>query len=144
MRKTAVVLGLTLGLLLCHAVPVSAQVPDAVIELSGASVAAGVGSSWGSGTLIFQGKRYPLKTSGFTLASVGVVEYAAVGSVTGLKRVPDIDGVYTAVPAGTTVAGGTSTTAIENQNGVTIQMTSTTEGVSLMPATEGVRIVLAQ
>lgn len=144
MRKTITMLGLGLGLLLSQAMPASAQAPDAVIELSGGSVAAGVGYSWGSGTLIFHGKRYPLKVSGVSLASVGVDAYTAAGSVIGLKRVEDINGVYTAASAGATLAGGGSATAMQNQHGVTIHMTSTTEGLSLTLAAEGVQISLAQ
>jgi hypothetical protein len=144
MRKTVAVLGLGLGLLLDHAVPASAQTPDAAIELSGGSVAAGVGFRWGSGTLIFQGKRYPLKVNGLSLVSVGVNQYSASGSVTGLRRVEDIDGVYVAASAGATVAGGAGATAMSNLNGVTIEMTSATEGLSLTLAGEGVQISLAQ
>ncbi|HEX9462645.1 MAG TPA: hypothetical protein VGB82_08595 [Alphaproteobacteria bacterium] len=143
MRKTISMLGLGLGLLLSHPLPASAQAPDAVIELSGGSAAAGIGYSWGHGTLIFHGKRYPVTVSGFSLASVGVDEYTATGSVVGLKRVQDINGVYTAASAGATVAGGASATAMENQNGVTIHMTSTTEGLNLTLAAEGVQIALA-
>ncbi len=34
------------------------QGPDGTIELSGGSVAVGIGYSWGSGKLVFQGKQY--------------------------------------------------------------------------------------
>src|SRR5258708_29477741 len=104
MRKTVGVLGMGFGLLFGHAVPALAQAPDALIELSGGSVAAGVGFRWGSGTLTFQGKRYPLTVSGLALVSVGIDEYTAAGSVTGLKRVQDIDGAYAAASVGVTVA----------------------------------------
>jgi hypothetical protein len=60
MRRFFTMLAVGLGLSLVQAFPTSAQVPDGVIELSGGSVAAGIGFSWGSGTLIFQGQRYPL------------------------------------------------------------------------------------
>ena len=142
MRKTLIAVGMGLGLVLSQPVPSSAQTPDAVIELSGGSVAAGVGFSWGSGTLIFQGKRYPLKVSGLSLASVGVTEYTETGSVTGLKTAQDINGVYTAVAAGATLAGGGNVAAMENQNGVTIHMTATTVGLNLTLAAEGVQISL--
>jgi hypothetical protein len=147
-RKTLIAVGMGLGLVLSQPVPssaqtASAQTPDAVIELSGGSVAAGVGFSWGSGTLIFQGKRYPLKVSGLTLASVGVSEYTETGSVIGLKTAQDINGVYTTVAAGATLAGGGNVAAMENQNGVTIHMTATTVGLDLTLAAEGVQITLA-
>lgn len=147
MRKAFLAVGMGLGVLLCQAVPSSAQAlaqkPDAVIELSGGAVAAGIGYSWGSGTLVFQGKRYPLKVSGLSLASVGVDEYTETGSVTGLKTAQDINGVYTAAAAGATLAGGGDVSVMENQNGVTIHMTATTVGLNLTLAAEGMRISLA-
>jgi hypothetical protein len=57
MHKYFTVLAIGLGLLLGHILPTSTQAPDGVIERSGGSVAAGIGFSWGSGTLIFLGKR---------------------------------------------------------------------------------------
>jgi hypothetical protein len=143
MRKYFTMLTIGLGLLLGHILPTSAQVPDGVIELSGGSVAAGIGFSWGSGTLIFQGKRYPLKVSGFTLASVGITDYTAAGNVTGLRTAQDINGVFSSVAAGATLGGGGNIAAMRNQNGVVIQMTSTTAGLSLTLAAEGVKISIS-
>lgn len=142
-RKFVTALAMGFGLLVAQALPVSAQVPDGVIELSGGSVAAGIGFSWGSGTLIFQGKRYPLKVSGFSLASVGVTDYTAAGNVTGLRTAQDINGVFTSVAAGATLGGGGNIAAMKNQNGVVIQMTSTTAGLSLTLAAEGVKISIS-
>jgi hypothetical protein len=143
MRKFITVSAIGLGLLLGQVLPTSADVPDGVIELSGGSVAAGIGFRWGSGTLIFQGKRYPLKISGFSLASVGVTDYTAAGNVTGLRTAQDINGVFTSVAAGGTLGGGGNIAAMRNQNGVVIQMTSTTAGLSLTLAAEGVKISIA-
>ena len=75
MHKIVATLGLSLGLLLGQTAYVSAGTPDAVIELSGGSVAAGVGFSWGSGTLIYHGKRYPLKINGFSLRCRGMAPW---------------------------------------------------------------------
>jgi hypothetical protein len=122
----------------------SAQSPDAIIELSGGAVAVGIGYTWGGGTLIFRGKRYPLKVSGISVASVGVTDYTAAGSVENLKRPQDIAGVYTAVAAGGTVGGGAGVSAMKNQNGVVIHLSSTTQGLSLTLAAEGLQISLAQ
>jgi hypothetical protein len=144
MRKTWAAVGFGLALLLGQAAPAVAQTPDGVIELSGGSVAAGIGFTWGSGTLIFQGKRYPLNVSGLSLASVGVSDYTSAGSVTGLKTAEDINGVYTAVAAGGTLGGGGTVAAMSNQNGVVIHLSSTTQGLSLTLAAAGVKISLAQ
>jgi hypothetical protein len=143
MRKILAVLAMGFSVLLAQPLSASAQAPDGVIELSGGSVAAGIGFSWGSGTLIFQGKRCPLRVSGLGLASVGVTDYTAAGQVTGLRTAQDINGVYTSVAAGATLGGGGNVAAMRNQNGVVIQMTSTTAGLSLTLAAAGVKISLA-
>jgi hypothetical protein len=143
MKKLFAVPVLALCLLLAQLGLSSAQSPDAVIELSGGSVAIGIGYSWGSGTLIFQGKRYPLKVSGLSVASVGITDYTAAGSVEGLKTPQQIEGVFTAVAAGGTLGGGGGVAAMKNQNGVVIHLTSTTQGLSLTLAAEGMKISLA-
>jgi len=143
MKKLLTVPVLALCLLLAQLGLSSAQSPDAIIELSGGSVAIGIGYSWGSGTLIFQGKRYPLKVSGLSVASVGITDYTAAGSVEGLKSADQIQGVYTAVSAGGTLGGGGNISAMKNQNGVVIHLTSTTQGLSLTLAAEGMKITLA-
>jgi hypothetical protein len=48
MRNALTVIGPSLGLLLSSPVASLAQTPDAIIELSGGSVAAGIGYSWGT------------------------------------------------------------------------------------------------
>ena len=144
MKKLLTVPVLALCLLLAQLGLSSAQSPDGVIELSGGSVAIGIGYSWGSGTLIFQGKRYPLKVSGLAVASVGITDYTAAGSVEGLKSADQIQGVYTAVSAGGTLGGGGNISAMKNQNGVVIHLTSTTAGLSLTLAAAGMKISLVQ
>ncbi len=143
MRKIAAVAALSLGLLFHPALSFAQQAPDGVIELSGGSVAAGVGFTWGDGTLIFHGQRYPITVSGVSLASVGATQYTAAGSVYGLKNPQDIDGVFTSAAVGATVGGGGAAAAMQNQNGVTIQLASTTQGLGLTLAAEGVKISLA-
>ena len=144
MKRLLAVPVLAMCLLLAQLGLSSAQSPDGIIELSGGSVAVGIGYSWGSGTLIFQGKRYPLKVSGLSVASVGVTDYTAAGSVEGLKRPQDIAGVYAAATAGGTLGGGGNVAAMKNQNGVVIHLTSTTQGLSLTLAAEGMKISLAE
>jgi len=143
MRNLLILLSAAIGLLLCQPTPSSAEAPDGIIELSGGAVSAGIGYSWGSGTLIFQGKHYPLKVSGVALSSVGVSEYTAAGTVTGLKTAQDINGIFTSASAGVTLGGGGNIAAMKNQNGVVIQLSSTTEGLSISLAADGVKISLA-
>jgi hypothetical protein len=141
-RLFAVLIGL--AILLTQPIASSAQTPDGVIELSGGSVAAGIGLTWGSGTLIFHGKRYPLRVSGLQLAAVGISEYTAAGSVYGLRKPEDINGVYTAVGVGLTLGGGGSVAAMRNQNGVEIHLASTSAGLGFALAAGGMKITLAE
>jgi hypothetical protein len=143
-RKLLCFVSLGMGLLLLSPAPASAAVPDGTIELSGGKVAAGVGYSWGSGTLFFHGKRYPLNVSGLSVGSAGISESTASGTVTGLTTPQDINGIYTAAGAGLTIGGGAGITEMENNNGVTIDLKSTTEGLSATVAVKGMQISLAE
>ena len=131
-------------MLLCQAAPVSAAVPDGTIELSGGRVAAGLGYSWGSGTLIFKVKRYPLSVTGIVLGSVGVNEYTGAGTITGLKRPKDINGIFARVGTGLTLGGGASIAEMRNDNGVTIQLYSTLEGLSVSLGATGMKVSIVE
>ena len=139
----ALVVLLSCGLLAQYRVA-AADVPSATIELTGGSAAAGVGYTWGSGILIFHGKRYPLKLTGISAVHVGVSDYTASGTVYNLHKVSDIDGIYTAVSAGAAVGGGASVTAMKNSNGVLIETVANHEGVNLSLGPKGMSIALAK
>jgi hypothetical protein len=112
--------------------------PDATLKLSAGSVAAGIGYTWGGGTLTYKGKTYDVEVSGLSVADVGVSKIEAKGSVYHLKKLEDFDGNYTAATAGVTIAGGGSATAMQNQNGVVVQIVSTTQGLKFALAASGV------
>jgi len=118
--------------------------PDAMLKLSDRDAAIGVGFSRGKGTLSFNGKTYPVKVEGLSVGEVGVSQAEAVGRVYNLKRLEDFSGNYTAAGAGGTAGGGAGVTAMRNQNGVTIEMKSTTQGASLKLAAEGIKLSLAK
>jgi hypothetical protein len=114
--------------------------PDATLRLSEGSVAIGIGFSWGKGTLTFHGKKYPVKVEGLSVGEVGVTRATAVGNVYNLKKLADFDGNYVAGGAAGTVGGGAGVTAMKNQNGVGIELKSTTQGASLKLAAEGLKL----
>jgi len=118
------------------------QKPSGTIELKGGSVAVGVGFSWGSGTLHFHGKSYPISADGFDVGDVGVSNIAASGTVYNLKNLADFDGNYTSAAAGAAVAGGGSVLTMANQNGVKINLKSTTRGVKLTLGVGGVKLAV--
>jgi hypothetical protein len=126
-------------------VPAIAQTPSpdtATIELKGGGVAVGVGVGWGSGTLTWRGQTYKLKTSGLSVVDIGASRYSASGTVTGLKQVSDIAGVYQAAELGATVAGGGAVISMKNDKGVAIKANSTTRGLRFTAAPKGITIKL--
>ena len=54
----------------------------------------------------------------------------------------DFSGSYTAGGVGATAGGGAGATIMKNQNGVVIELTSTTQGASLKLAASGIRLTL--
>ena len=128
----------TLGFLLTTAQ--AEDKPDGKLKLSGGSVAAGVGYTWGGGTLTYKGKTYKVELSGLSVADVGATKIEASGNVYHLNKLADFDGNYTAATAGMTIAGGGSATAMQNQNGVVVQIVSTTQGLKFALAASGVSL----
>jgi hypothetical protein len=114
--------------------------PDATLKLSEGTVAVGIGFSWGKGTLTYKGKDYPVKVTGLSVGEVGVNRATATGDVYNLKTLADFDGNYVAGGAEATIGGGAGATAMKNQNGVVIQLKSTTQGASLKLAAEGLKL----
>ena len=114
--------------------------PSATLKLEGKSVAAGVGFSWGKGTLTYKGKQYPVSVDGLSVGAVGVTSVTATGNVYHLSKLEDFDGNYTGAAAGATVGGGQTVVALRNSNGVGIEMINTTKGMNLAVASGGVTL----
>ena len=55
----------------------------------------------------------------------------AVRQGVNLKRLVDFDGNYSAVDAGPTAAGGGGVAAMRDQNGVTVELVTITQGVAI-------------
>jgi hypothetical protein len=137
-RVLGLVMAGVVGLVLGGSALAEDKAPDATLKLSGGSVAAGIGFSWGSGTLTYQGKEYKVSVTGLSVGDVGATKIEASGKVYDLKKISDFDGNYTAVAAGATVAGGGGVTSMRNQNGVTVNLVSTTQGVKFVLGAGGV------
>ena len=115
--------------------------PDATLRLSGGSFAAGIGFSWGSGTLTYKGKDYPVKVKGLSVGKVGITSSSAYGEIFNLKHLQDFNGHYNVGAAGTrgvTLGGGKSGTLMTNQAGVIIRVSSTQKGVNVNATGGGV------
>jgi len=118
------------------------KTPDGTVRLSEGSIAAGIGWSWGHGTLNYKGKSYRFKVEGLSVGEVGVSKAEATGNVYDLKNLDDFDGVYGAAGAGIAVQEGKGATALINDKKVQIVLTSVTKGASLKVAAEGLKIKL--
>jgi hypothetical protein len=107
----------------------SQEPPDAILRLSGGSFAAGIGFSWREGTLTYKDKTYPVSVNGMSIGKVGITNSTALCEVYHLRKLTDFDGHYTSAGAGLSLVGGVSVvTTMQNQNGVRINLHSTTRG----------------
>jgi hypothetical protein len=119
--------------------------PDATLRLSGGSFALGIGVSWGSGTLTYEGKDYPVKVKGLSVGKVGMTNSSAYGEVFNLKHLQDFNGHYNVGAAGTrgvTLGAGRSGTIMSNQSGVIVRISSTQQGVAVNATGGGVDMQL--
>jgi hypothetical protein len=81
------------------------------------------GMSGGSGVLTFAGRQYPLSIGGISAgATIGVSGTDLVGTVSNIHSPGDIEGVYSAIGAGLSVAGGRSAAQLSNARGVVLRL----------------------
>jgi hypothetical protein len=113
------------------------KAPDATFRYSGATAAAGVGVSWGHGTLTFQGKDYPFRIRGIDVADVGITKITATGDVYNLQRAGDFAGTYGAASAGAALAAGGVGAVMKNDQGVIVRMASTSKGATAQSRRRG-------
>jgi hypothetical protein len=142
MRRTVVSLIAIVSVAILPSFALAKSHPDATVSLSGKSVAAGVGYSWGKGTLHYKGKSYHFSIDGLEVGAVGVASITATGNVYHLKSVDDFSGQYTAVSAGAAVGGGGGVGTMKNANGVVMNLKATTRGAKLSAAVDGIKVSL--
>ncbi len=142
MRKS---LALLLGALMVLALSLgtaAAEVKQPVgeVSLNSKSIAIGIGVNWGSGTLTYQGNKYPFSVEGLSVADLGIASVSAVGEVYDLKKVEDFAGTYTAVKAGIALGGGAEGVTMSNEHGVIVNLQATQVGIKLSLALQGMVI----
>ncbi len=116
------------------------QKPDATLELTQTSVALVFGYTWGGGTLTFQDKSYKVEIDGLSFMALGYAQARASAEVFNLKTIDAFNGTYMAASVEGTAWEGAGATTMRNQNGVVIQLFTTTQGLNLKLAPEGVRL----
>ena len=119
--------------------------PDATLRLSGGGFALGIGVNWGSGTLNYRGKDYPVKVKGLSVGRVGMSSSSGYGEVFNLKHLQDFNGHYNVGGAGTrgvTLGAGKTGTIMSNQAGVIVRVSSTQSGIAVNATGGGVDMQL--
>jgi len=143
--KKIVVLLLSMGMMtgFAQAATHHESKPDATLRLSGGSFALGIGFRWGSGTLTYKGKDYPVKVNGLSVGKVGMTGVSANGEVFNLKHLQDFNGHYNVGAEGTrgvTIAKGKASTLLSNQAGVIVRLSATQTGVDVNATGGGVEM----
>jgi hypothetical protein len=144
-RKIAIVLLVIAGMTGFTQAATHESKPDATLRLSGGSFALGIGFRWGSGTLTYKGKDYPVKVNGLSVGKVGVTGSSAYGEVFNLKHLQDFNGHYNVGAAGTrgvTVGSGKAATLMSNQAGVIVRLSATQQGLDVNATGGGVDMQL--
>ena len=119
--------------------------PDAKLRLTTGGFALGIGVNWGSGTLTYRGKNYPVKVKGLSVGRVGATSSSAYGEVFNLKHLQDFNGHYNVSGAGTrgvTLGAGKTGTLMSNQAGVIVRVSATQKGVDVNATGGGVDMQL--
>ena len=144
MRTNRILLSLAMAaFLLLVVTPGVAQGPYYAvgsISIDMTSVSAGVGASWGSGLLRFNGERHLFKISGLSVGSVGVSSINAVGNVYNMTTSGQLTGNYAAIGAGIALVGGSAGLTMQNQSGVIINLYAVQQGVQLNIGPQGFTI----
>jgi lipid-binding SYLF domain-containing protein len=122
--------------------PAEAATGSVVLRIASAGFIFGV--TGGSGTLTFRGAQYPLRVGGISAgALVGVSATDLVGTASNLHSPGDIAGIYSAIGAGLSIAGGRSTAQLSNANGVRLRLHGRQVGFSFSIDLSGMSISLA-
>jgi hypothetical protein len=140
-------LGLAVLPLLCMAAttPVQAQAPQtpsATFSCETKSVVIGIGFTWGSCTLNYQGHTCPFKFDGFSMVGLGISSAALSGKAYNLKNLVDFAGGYKAAGVGLTVIAGGGTARLKNGAGVVMEIGTQTTGAKFEIGGGGVTVSL--
>jgi hypothetical protein len=142
MRHSIIKVLVITGVLLFAASRGVAADPDGTVRITGKSVAAGIGYSWGAGVLTYKGREYPFTITGLSAGDIGVTSTELSGEVFNLKNVDDFNGNYASFNAGVTLAGGGRGATMRNQSGVVMNLVGTTQGVNFELGVDGIKVEL--
>ena len=89
-----------------------------------------IGGTFGTGTLTFQGRTYPLAIGGLSYGfTFGGSQTNLRGRVSNIYRPSDIEGVYGAAGAGATIIRGPQAIVLANQKGAVLEVSGNQTGL---------------
>jgi hypothetical protein len=144
-------IGLKLGLLVTLLVMVTVSLAKpkqvgplaATASMTVTSLALGGGMEWGEGILtLADGTQHRFMVKGLLVGTVGVGKAFVHGRIYHLSTLADFAGRYLAVEAEMTVMEGAGGTAMRNQHGVVMYLSSVEQGVEVTLGAEVVEIKL--
>lgn len=122
----------------------TAEAATGSIALNIASAGFIFGVTGGRGMLSFMGGQYPLTIGGISAgALIGASATDLVGAAYHLHQPSDITGIYSAIGAGLSVAGGRSAAQLSNARGVVLRLRGRQVGFSFSIDLSGMSISLA-
>ena len=102
-----------------------------------------LGASGGSGTLTFQGRRYPLSIGGLSAGLVfGASQTDLSGRVSNIRTASDVAGVYGAAGAGAAVGRGVRGIVLRNEKGAVLELSGRQTGLMVNADLSGLAIAL--
>jgi hypothetical protein len=110
------------------------------ITLEATQISAGLGYTWGGGTLTFEGKQYPFTVKGLNIVAVGISTIKATGDVYNMKTAADLAGNYAVATAGAALIKGPAGLVMRNEKGVVINLKASQTGVQFSLGAEGLII----
>jgi hypothetical protein len=121
----------------------AAQADEGFINITVVKAGWIIGGSGGSGTLTFQGRRYPLSVGGISYGLVfGAAKTNLRGRVSNIFRPSDVAGVYGAAGAGLAVGRGASAIVLTNQKGAVLEVSGREVGLLANADLSGLAITL--
>jgi hypothetical protein len=116
--------------------------PIGTVTIESKAIAAGVGITWGDGTLKFKDKEYKFTVRGLDAGALGFAQISATGDVYNMNDVSDFAGDYAAAQAGGAIIKGPAGLLMRNTKGVVINLKAVQTGVQLTLGAKGLNIVM--
>ncbi|HWK93935.1 MAG TPA: hypothetical protein VNR39_00795 [Pseudolabrys sp.] len=102
-----------------------------------------VGGSGGSGTLTFNGRKYPLSIGGISYGfTFGASETNFYGTVSNIRRASDVEGVYGQAGAGAAAVRGAQGVVLTNQKGAVLTLTGRQAGLIISADLSGLVLTI--